>query len=143
MIGKIPFKPKKSFVLPNHLFIGPYNPLHLQRDSKDNPLPGNEPHNVGDAISTRHDICSRDNNTSAGKRECDRKMLAELNALVPKDRREKVDRQLVRSITGLKHRMGLGIHWTNQLANELHKYGDDLRNVLYSLNKSMIYGLQI
>ena len=48
-------------------------------------------------------------------------MLAELNALVPKDRREKVDRQLVRSIIGLKHRIGLGIHWTNQLANELHK----------------------
>ena len=48
-------------------------------------------------------------------------MLAELNALVPKDRREKVDRQLVRSIIGLKHRMGLGIHWTNQLANEQHK----------------------
>ena len=48
-------------------------------------------------------------------------MLAELNALVPKGRREKVNRQLVRSIIVLKHRMGLGIHWTNQLANELHK----------------------
>ena len=48
-------------------------------------------------------------------------MLAELNALLPKDRREKVDRQLVRSIIGLKHRMGLGIHWSNQQANELQK----------------------
>ena len=38
-------------------------------------------------------------------RECDRKMLAGLNALVSKDRREKVDRQLVRSVIGLKHRM--------------------------------------
>ena len=47
-------------------------------------------------------------------------MLAELNTLVPKGRREKVDRQLVRSIIGLKHRLGLGI-WGNQLANELHK----------------------
>ena len=55
-----------------------------------------------------------------GKRECDRKMLAELNALVPDGRREKVDRQLVRSIIGLKHRMRLGIDWSNQLANELH-----------------------
>ena len=69
----------------------------------------------------RHDICYRDNDTPAGKRECNRKMLAELNALVPKDRREKVDRQLVRNIIGLKNRMGLGIHWTNQLANEHHK----------------------
>ena len=56
-----------------------------------------------------------------GKHECDRKMLAELNALVPKGRREKIDRQLVQGIVGLKHRLGLGIHWNNQLANELHK----------------------
>ena len=39
---------------------------------------------------------------------------------MPKGRREKVDRQLVRSIIGLKHRLGLVVHWTNQLAN-LHK----------------------
>ena len=48
-------------------------------------------------------------------------MLAELNALVSKGRREKVDRQLVRSIIGLEHRLGLDIHWSNQQANELHK----------------------
>ena len=121
VIRKIPLKPKKGFVLPKHLFIGPYNPLHLQLDSQDNPLPGEEPCNAVDAISMHHDICYRDNDTPAGKRECDRKMRAELNALIPIDRREKVDRQLVRSIIGLKHRMGLGIDWSNQLANELHK----------------------
>ena len=32
-----------------------------------------------------------------------------------------VDIKVVRSIIGLKHRMGLGIHWTNQLVNELHR----------------------
>ena len=117
-IGNILFKPKKGFVLPRHRFTGPYNPLHLQLDLKDNSLPGNEPHNAVDAISICHDICYRDN--PSGKHECDRKMLPELNALVPKGRRENVDRQLVRSIIGLKHRLGLGI-WTNQLANELHK----------------------
>ena len=68
-----------------------------------------------------HDICYRDNDIPAGKGECGRTMPAELNALVPKGRREKVDRQLVRSIIGLKHRMRLGIHWTNQLVNELRK----------------------
>ena len=109
MIGKIPFKPKKGFVFPKHRFTGPYNPLHLQLDSNDNPLPGNQPYNAADAISMRHDICYRDNYTSAGKRECDRKMLEELHALVPMDRREKVDKQLVRMIIGLKHRMGLGL----------------------------------
>ena len=117
VIGKIPFKPKKGFVLPRYRFTGLYNPLHLQLDS----LPGNEPYNAIDAISMRHGICYRDNDTPAGKHECDRKMLAELNALVPEGRREKVDRQLVRSIIGLKHRMGLSIDWSKQLANELHK----------------------
>ena len=121
VIGKIPFILKNGFVLPKHRFTGPYNPLHLQLDSKDNLLPGNEPYNAVDAISMRYAICYRDNNTPTGKRECDRKMLAELNALVPEDRREKVDRQLVRSIVGLKDRMGLVIDWSNQLANELHK----------------------
>ena len=32
-----------------------------------------------------------------------------------------MDRQPVRSINGLKHRMRLDIDWSNQLANELHK----------------------
>ena len=117
--GKIPFKLKTGFVLPKHRFAGPNNPLHLQLDSKDNPLPGNEPCNDVDVISMRHNICYRDNDTLAEKRKCDRKMLTELNALVPKGRREKVDRQLVRGIIGLKHRMGLLIDWSNQRANEL------------------------
>ena len=83
VIGKIPFKPKKGFVLPKHLYSGPLYPLHLQLDSQDNLLPGKEPYNAVDAISMRHDIGYRDNDASAGKRECDRKMQAELNALVP------------------------------------------------------------
>ena len=86
-MGKIPFKPKKGFVLPNHRYTGHFNPLHLQLDSKDNSLPGNEPYNAVDATSLRHDICYRDNPT--GKHECDRKMLAERNILVPEGRREK------------------------------------------------------
>ena len=35
VIGKIQFKPKKGFVLLKHRYTGPYNPLHLQLDSKD------------------------------------------------------------------------------------------------------------
>ena len=74
-------------------------------------------------------------------------MLAELNALVPKGRHEKVERGLVPSIIALKHRMELGIHWSNKLTNQYNQlanqYGDDLKNVVYSLNNSMIYGLQI
>ena len=82
MTGKILFKPRKGYVLPSHHFSGPYNPLHLQLDSKDNPMPGNEPYNAVDATYMRHGICCRDNPTE--KSECGRKMLAELNTLVPK-----------------------------------------------------------
>ena len=64
-------------------------------------------------------------------------MLAELNALVPNDRREKMDRQLVRSIIGLKHRKGLGMHWSNQLANELYK------TVRRQFEKRTVFGKQI
>ena len=35
VIGKLPFKPKKGFVLPKHRSPGPFNPPHLQLDSKD------------------------------------------------------------------------------------------------------------
>ena len=118
VIGKIPFKPKRGFVLPEHRYTAPYNPLHLQLDSKDRPLPGQEPYNAVDAFAMRHDICYRDNEN--GKADCDRKMLAELNALTPQGGREKMDRQLVRGI-GLKHRLGMGVHWSSQLADELHK----------------------
>ena len=117
VIGKLPFKPKRGFVLPKHRYTGPYN-LHLQLDSKDRPLPGQEPYNAVDAIAMRHEICYRDNKN--GEAECDRKMLAELNAITPRVRRKKVDRQLVRGIIGLKHRLGMGM-WSSQLADELHK----------------------
>ena len=118
IIGKIPFKPKRGFVLPKHRYTGPYNPLHLQLDSKDRPLLGEEPCNAVDAIAMRHDICYRDK--ESGNPECDRKMLAELNALTFRGRREKVDRQLVRGIIGLKRRLEMGV-WSSQLADELHK----------------------
>ena len=116
--GKIPFNPKKGYVLPRHKFTGPFNPLHLQLDERDNPKPGNEPYNAVDATSMRHDICYRNN--PRGNSECDSKMLAELKTLVPKSRCEAVDRQLVRSIIGLKHKQGMET-WSSQMADELHK----------------------
>ena len=72
VIGKLQFKPKKGYVLPKHCFTGPYNPLYLQLDPQDNPLPGSELYNAVDAISMYHAICYQDN--PAGKHECDRKM---------------------------------------------------------------------
>ena len=115
-IGRLP-RPAKGFVLPDHKYTGPYNPLDKQLDQNDNPLPGQEPFNAVDAISMKHDICYRDQD----KKKCDDKMILELDLLQPKDLRERIDRKLVRNIIATKKRLGLGILWTNELADELHK----------------------
>ena len=84
-----------------------YSLLHLQFDAQ-GAAHGKEPYNAVDAMSLRHDICCRDNDTPAGKRGCDRKMLAELNILVPQDR--------------LKHRIGMGVtNWSSQLVNFINQ----------------------
>ena len=115
----MPFTPKKGFALRRHLCTGPSTLcIYSWMREITNCLERN--HTMQLMLSTRHDTCYRD--TPAGKRECDRKMLTELNTLVPKDKCANVDRQLVRSIIGLKHRMRMGIaNWCSQLADELHK----------------------
>ena len=119
-IGKLP-RPKRGFVLPYHKYTGPYNPLHEQLDENDQPIPGQEPYNAVDAISMRHDICYRDNNGKEGKLNCDDKMLEELDTLEPKGIREKIDKKLARTIIGRKRKLGWGIEWSNEFADELHK----------------------
>ena len=121
VIGKLP-RPKRGFTLPNHKYTGPYNPLDNQLDENDQPRPGQEPYNAVDAISMRHDICYRDNDTKDGKHKCDDVMLKELDTMQPNGFREKIDRREVRSLIGTKRRLGWGVPaWSNELANELHK----------------------
>ena len=62
VIGKLP-RPKSGFVLPDHKYTGPYNPLEKQLDENDIPIIGQEPFNAVDEISMRHDTCYRDNKT--------------------------------------------------------------------------------
>ena len=133
IIGKLP-RPKGGWTLPGHKYTGPYNPLEDQLDSNDNPLGGEEPFNGVDRISLFHDICYRDNDSRAGKKECDRKMLVSLKELIPKNMRERFDKSLVSTLIGAKHKLGLGVSrgpgvrrrgkeqiWTDTLAEELHK----------------------
>ena len=102
VIGKIPCKLKKGFVLPKHRYTGPFNPLNLQLDSKI--IHYRETSHIMlltlllYAMAFAIEIIQLVN------------MNAELNTLVPKGRREKVGWQLVRSIIGLKHRLGMGVH---------------------------------
>ena len=117
-IGKLP-RPKKGFVWPSHKYTGPYNPLHEQLDENDLPIVGQEPYNKVDEISMRHDICYRDHPKS--KPMCDGEMLKELDDLKTENWRETIDKTVVKGIISAKKRLGLGIQWTNELANELHK----------------------
>ena len=120
MIGKLP-RPKRGFVVPYHKYTGPYNPLHEQLDEYDQPLAGQEPYNAVDAISMRHDICYRDNETKERKHACDDEMLKALDVLEPKGIRKRIDMKLVRTIIGTKRKLGWGIiEWSNEL-DELHK----------------------
>ena len=48
-------------------------------------------------------------------------MMIELKMLKPKNKREMLDRALIRGIIGTKHKLGFGIRWSNDLADELHK----------------------
>ena len=121
VIGKLP-KPQKGFVLPSHKYTGPYNPLHQQLNKEDEPVLGQEPFNNVDAISMRHDICYRDNSSGKeGKHKCDDEMLKELHLLDPKNVREKIDKKIAQSFIGAKRKFGLGLEWTDELTNELHK----------------------
>ncbi len=133
LIGRLP-KPKKGWVLPNHKYTGPYNPLDEQLDEHDIPIAGQEPYNSVDAISMRHDICYRDDGEQrGGKHKCDDAMLNELNMLQPKTVRERIDKGLVKALIGTKRKLGLGIgdddddaaynkiEWSNTLTDELHR----------------------
>ena len=74
-----------------HKYTGPYNPLHEQLNEYDQPLAGQEPYHAVDAISMRHDICYRDNDTKERKHACGDEMLKELDVLEPKGNRENGD----------------------------------------------------
>ena len=118
LLGKLP-RPEKGFVWPGHKYTGPWNPLSKQLDENDLPIQGQEPVNKVDEISLRHDICYRDHSNE--KKRCDDVMLEQLNNLKPENWRESIDKRMIGTIMGVKSKLGLGIKWTDGLAEELHK----------------------
>ena len=118
LLGKLP-RPEKGLVWPGHKYTGPWNPLSKQLDENDLPIQGQEPVNKVDEISLRHDICYRDHSNE--KKRCDDVMLEQLNNLKPENWRESIDKRAIGTIMGIKSKLGLGIKWTDGLAEELHK----------------------
>ena len=104
LIEKLP-KPSKGWVLPNHHYTGPGNPLHKQLDLNDKPKKKYLPYNKIDKISMKHDICYRD--SPEKKRECDKAMLQELSLCNPSTYRERFDKFLVKNIIQKKYNWNL------------------------------------
>ena len=48
-------------------------------------------------------------------------MLEQLNNLKAENWRESIDKRMIGSIMSVKSKLGLGIKWTDGLAEELHK----------------------
>ena len=113
--------PLKNWHLPGHKFTGPFTELDKRLDANDNPLPGYEPFNQIDEIAMKHDICYRDSDLmGATRKECDKKMLNNLDSIKTKGIREKIDYALVKPVIWIKHKLGLGLTDQQVRASELH-----------------------
>ena len=115
--------PLKNWHLPGHKFTGPFTELEKRVDKGGNPLPGFEPYNQIDDIARQHDWCYKtaDETESKTRRQCDKEMLDNLNAIKTKGIREKLDYTLVKPAIWLKYKLSLGLHDNLKLAEELHR----------------------
>ena len=119
-IGKLPFIPKKGFVPPKCIFLGPYNPLDDQIDN-DKRL-GTihkihvKPKNLLDRTAMLHDVCYA---IGRYKNECDREMVKNIDN-IPKNKRPFIT-PLVRGIINKKQQFGLSVNPNKILSQELHK----------------------
>jgi len=108
----------KNWHLPKHKYTGPFTDLSIRLNEDGTPKPGFEPYNQIDEIAMHHDACySRADAGESTRKECDKKMLDELDAVKTKGIREKIDYAVVKPIIWIKHKLGLGL----EEAEELHK----------------------
>jgi len=110
--------PLKNWHLPCHNNTGPFSDLKTRLDKNTNPLPGYEPHNQIDIIALHHDVCYKnaDEFSNKTRHQCDKEMLNELNEVKTKNLRETLNYLLVKPVIWIKHKLGLGITYNNQLA---------------------------
>ena len=101
----------------------PFTNLSVRVNEVGTPKPGFAPYNQIDEIAMHHDYCyskaDQDPNNNLTRKDCDKKMLDELNEVKTKGFREKLDYLLVKPVIWIKHKLGLGLQ--EELAEELHK----------------------
>ena len=108
IIGKLPIRPSKGFVVPGYRYLGPYNPLDKQvYYDKDNgeiyKINKNEtPVNELDEIAMHHDICYSVN--PKNKHMCDKNMIENIDGMENKNLMAKITRGIINT----KEKLGLG-----------------------------------
>ena len=88
-IGKLPFIPKRGFVLPNMHYCGAYNPLEKQLiyDQKGNISRNIQlPSGKTDEICAQHDVDHSSAKSLKDKHIADKKMIDSINKLPYKDK---------------------------------------------------------
>ena len=118
-IGKLPFIPKRGFVLPNMNYCGASNPLEKQliHDKNGNILKYiQKPSGQTDSIRAQHDVDYTLAKSLKDKHIADKKMIDAINKLKYKDK------QWGKNIISSKRKLGLGNNFTmNDLSEELNK----------------------
>ena len=93
------------------------------------PKEWSKPINRVDNAAYHHDLCySKLDDTKTSDEVCDKTLLGELNGIVNRTIRERIDKAIVGKLINAKVNFGLGapikkkpLKFTNQLAEELYK----------------------
>ncbi|MFA5522621.1 MAG: hypothetical protein WDA28_12805 [Castellaniella sp.] len=94
-----------------HSFTGPYTKLHKRLDENDQPLPHSKPINRVDQSAYHHDLAYRDHSDTASRHVADRKMLADMDAIIADPStgfHERAQARTVKGLIGSKVRFGMG-----------------------------------
>ena len=121
-IGKLPFIPKRGFVLPNMHYCGAYNLLEKQLIYDQN---GNilryiqKPTGKTDMICSQYDVAYTLAKNLRDKHIADQKIINSINKLPRKDKQ--LGTFLVKNIISSKKKLGLVNNPNKILSQELHK----------------------
>jgi len=96
--------------IPGHNFTGPGTKLNKRLNADMTPKAWSKPINRIDKAAYHHDVCYVKNKDTKIRNEvCDKNMLTELNGIYNPTLRERIERGVVSTITGMKKRFGWGL----------------------------------
>ena len=95
--------------LPGHNYTGPGTKLYKRLNSDGTPKEWSTPINRVDKAAYHHDLCySKHDDTKTRNEVCDKTMPDELNRIVTRTLRERIDKSIVGKLINAKVNYGLG-----------------------------------